>query len=204
MSALRGDNISTLSSETPWYSGLPLLGLLETLPLSSDLHNNEARLFVQWVIRHDGQAAQVFRGYAGHLDSGRLNVGDVITVWPSKVSAIISGLQRSGKTVQQVQAGDAVTVLLDRDIDISRGDLITLANNTIAPSKAIRADLCWLDETPLNTARSYWLKQGSRLTLAKVNEIHQVRDISALEPKSGATQLQMNDIAAVSVTHVMP
>lgn len=199
MSALRGDNISTLSSETPWYSGLPLLGLLETLPLSSDLHNNEARLFVQWVIRHDGQAAQAFRGYAGHLDSGRLNVGDVITVWPSKVSAIISGLQRSGKTVQQVQAGDAVTVLLDRDIDISRGDLITLANNTIAPSKAIRADLCWLDETPLNTARSYWLKQGSRLTLAKVNEIHQVRDISALEPKSGATQLQMNDIAAVSV-----
>ncbi|MCQ9615328.1 GTP-binding protein [Paenalcaligenes niemegkensis] len=200
ISALQGDNISKLSPFSPWYEGLPLLGLLESLSLADTSSNNEARLFVQWVIRHDGQAANAFRGYAGHLDSGSLHLGDEITVWPSKVSAKISALQRSGSDVQSVQAGDAVTVLLDRDIDVSRGDLIALATNAIVPTRDIQADLCWLDENPLNPARSYWLKQGSRVTQAKVKTIHQVRDIEALEPRSGAERLEMNDIASVSLS----
>lgn len=200
LSALQGDNISVNSAASPWYEGPPLLSLLEQLPLTDTPAHNEARLFVQWVIRHDGHATNAFRGYAGHLDSGHLQVGDEITVWPSKVNAKISGLQRSGVNVESVQAGDAVTILLDRDIDVSRGDLISLANNHLTPTRTIQADLCWLDENPLNTARAYWLKQGSRITQAKIKAIHHVREINGLEPRSEATHLKMNDIASVDLS----
>ncbi|HLS42734.1 MAG TPA: GTP-binding protein [Paenalcaligenes sp.] len=200
ISALRGDNISSQSDAAEWYTGQPLLPLLESLSVQNHSASDETRLFVQWVIRHDGHASHAFRGYAGHLDSGSLAVGDVITVWPSKISATITGLQRSGSPVERVQAGDAVTVVLDRDIDISRGDLITRADNQVNASRQVDADLCWLDENPLNMARSYWLKQGSRITQAKIKHIHHVRDISALEPRESATHLEMNDIARVSLS----
>ena len=199
VAALTGDNISRASQHTPWYQGPSLLHLLETLPTSKPVAEDNAQLFVQWVIRHNGQTQDGFRGYAGQLTHGRLKVGDQITVWPSQTQATIQQLYRSGQAVEQVQAGDAVTVVLAENIDVSRGDLISLSHTPVTLERNLTADLCWLDTTPLNLARTYWLKQGSRLTQTKLTQIHQVRDIETLAPTTGKDSLAMNDIAEVSL-----
>ncbi len=200
VSALQGDNISQRSEHTPWFMDLPLLQRLEQLPTATPAPQPEARLFVQWVIRHDGHSAQAFRGYAGQLQRGTLSIGDSVRVWPSQTTARISSLLRSGQPVNSVQAGDAVTLTLDKELDISRGDLLSLATEELLLSRSLDADLCWLDTTALNPARHYLLKQGTRLTQAKLTAIHHVRDIETLEPISGSQSLQMNDLASVSLT----
>ena len=200
VSALQGDNVSQHSPHSPWFTDLPLLQRLEQLPTTLPAPESAARLFVQWVIRHDGHSEQAFRGYAGQLQSGCLRVGDTIQVWPSQTTARIRSLLRSGQPTDHVQAGDAVTFTVDKELDISRGDLISLAEENLPLSRTLEADLCWLDTTALNPARHYWLKQGTRLTQAKLTAIHHVRDIETLEPVSGSQSLQMNDVAAISLT----
>ncbi|MGG4605454.1 sulfate adenylyltransferase subunit 1 [Paenalcaligenes sp. Me131] len=200
VSALQGDNISQRSEHTPWFTDLPLLQRLEQLPTEAPAPQSEARLFVQWVIRHDGHSAQAFRGYAGQLQRGTLSIGDSVRVWPSQTTARITSLLRSGQAVNSVQAGDAVTLTLDKELDISRGDLLSLATEALPLSRTLEADLCWLDTTALNPARHYLLKQGTRLTQAKLTAIHHVRDIETLEPISGSQSLHMNDLAAISLT----
>ncbi|HJD44326.1 MAG TPA: sulfate adenylyltransferase, partial [Candidatus Paenalcaligenes intestinipullorum] len=199
ISALQGENIAHASTLTPWYQGEALLPLLEHLPLIDTAENEQVRLFVQWVIRHDGHAAEAFRGYAGQLESGHLQVGDRIRVWPSQQEAQIRALYRADQPVEQVQAGDPITIVLDKELDISRGDLLTLANNTVTTTREFDAELCWLDEQALSLPRTYWLKQGSRLTQAKIRTIHQVRDIQTLQPNATSSDLRMNDIASVRV-----
>lgn len=200
VSALQGDNISQASAHTPWFNDLPLLQRLEQLPTETPAPQPEARLFVQWVIRHDGHSAQAFRGYAGQLQRGTLSIGDSVRVWPSQTTATITSLLRSGQAVSSVQAGDAVTLTLDKELDISRGDLLSLATEKLPLSRTLEADLCWLDTTALNPARHYLLKQGTRLTQAKLTAIHHVRDIETLEPISGSQSLHMNDLASISLT----
>ncbi|MGO3892560.1 MAG: sulfate adenylyltransferase subunit 1 [Paenalcaligenes sp.] len=200
VSALQGENISQPSEHSPWFTDLPLLQRLEQLPTDTRAPEPEVRLFVQWVIRHDGHSEQAFRGYAGQLQQGSLRVGDAVRVWPSQTTARITSLLRSGQPTNHVQAGDAVTFTLDKELDISRGDLISLADESLPLSRTLEADLCWLDTTALNTARHYWLKQGTRVTQAKLTAIHHVRDIETLEPVSGSQSLQMNDLASISLT----
>src|SRR5690606_5344561 len=182
----------------PWNTGLPLLPLLESLSLDEE-RQKPARLFVQWVIRHGGNRVDGFRGYAGLLDGGRIRVGDTIQVWPSARTAVVTGLYRAGQEQPQVEDGDAVTIVLDRELDISRGDLLTLADEPVTPRKSFEAELCWLDEQPLSTSRSYWLKQGTRLTQAKVRAVHAVRDVRSLQEQEASGTLALNDIGRVSI-----
>ena len=198
LSALKGENITRPSSHAPWYTGLPLLPLLESLSLEEE-RAKPARLFVQWVIRHGGSRVDGFRGYAGQLDGGRIRVGDTIQVWPSAKTAVVTGLYRAGQEQTQVSDGDAVTLVLDRELDISRGDLLTLADEAIEPRKSFEAELCWLDDQPLSTSRSYWLKQGTRLTQAKVRAVHAVRDVRSLQEQEASGSLALNDIGRVSI-----
>lgn len=199
VSALSGDNISTPSNKTPWYQGPHLLELLENLPVTPNATTTGSALFVQWVIRHNGQSDQAFRGYAGQLHSGSLQVGDQIQVWPSTSTATIRALYNASEPVSTVYAGQAITVVLDREIDISRGDLIHLAHDKVNLSRDLTADICWLDQSAFNPARHYWLKQGTKITQAKITTIHHVRDIESLAPVEAKSELVMNDIAAVSL-----
>lgn len=199
ISALQGDNITQASANTPWYQGVPLLPLLESLPLSQADQQRPPRVFVQYVIRHAGSQLDSFRGYAGQLDGGHLRIGQEVRIWPSGTSAIIKQLYRAGVSVDQVQSGDAITVVLDRELDISRGDLLTLAQESIVPSKQFEAELCWLDEQALTPGRLYWLKQGTRLTQAKVQAIHTKRHMHSLQEESAQASLQLNDIGRVSL-----
>ncbi|WP_353149695.1 GTP-binding protein [Pollutimonas bauzanensis] len=199
ISALRGDNVVEGSANTPWYSGPPLLSLLEDLPISAAVDEGSSRFFVQWVIRHGGHDVNDFRGYAGQLAGGRLSVGDEIRVLPAGQVAKVARLLRFDLDVASVVAGDNVVLVLDRDIDVSRGDLIVQSDTTIRVTKEFDAELCWLDQQALSPLRQYWLKQGTRLTQAKVKAVHTRRDIHELSHVEASGVLEMNDIGHVTL-----
>ncbi|UYO93477.1 sulfate adenylyltransferase subunit 1 [Pollutimonas sp. M17] len=194
ISALKGDNVVQESGNTPWYDGPPLLSLLETLPVAAAAPNAAARFFVQWVIRHDGSRVDGFRGYAGQLAGGALKVGDGIKVLPSGLTATVARLLRGDADVAELVGGDSATVVLDRDIDVSRGDLIVPADAQLRLAREFDAELCWLDQQALNPARQYWLKQGTRLTQARIKAVHTRRDMNALQQVPAGDVLNMNDI----------
>ncbi|GAB2902792.1 sulfate adenylyltransferase subunit 1 [Paralcaligenes ginsengisoli] len=199
ISALKGDNVVERSGNTPWYDGLPLLALLENLPSATSAAQTPARFFVQWVIRHGGHDVNDFRGYAGQLSGGSLRVGDEIKVLPSGESAKVARLVQFDRDVDLVIGGDSVTVVLDRDIDVSRGDLIVAADAPVRVTKEFEAELCWLDQQALSPVRQYWLKQGTRITQAKVKAVHTRRDMRELLHVEAGGALAMNDIGRVTL-----
>jgi sulfate adenylyltransferase subunit 1 len=200
LSALHGDNVVTASAHTPWYVEPPLLGLLESLPVADDGRDAPLRLPVQWVLRHGGDRIDGFRGYAGRVLSGTLRVGETLVAQPSGIEAKVSGLIVSGRKAREAVAGDAVTVTLDRDVDISRGDILSHPDSPARTARRFEAELCWLDDSPLNPARRYLIKHGPRVTSARILAIHARRDIHELRevPGEGGT-LAMNDIGRVSL-----
>ncbi len=209
VSALQGDNVVNLSDKTPWYTGEPLLTLLEKLPAASqDQVAQPLRFTVQYVIRTDGNKLEDFRGFAGFVASGSIAVGDAVTVQPSGAAAVVARLHTYDGDLQSAHAGQPVTVLLDRDVDVSRGDTLVLANDTTQAIKTITADLCWMDSTALNPARKYWLKIGAKTTYAKVNAITSILDIASLvysdnrseEGSALAAPFGLNAIGVASIT----
>lgn len=201
LSALNGDNVVTLSPHTPWYEGQPLLALLESLDLASDGRALPLRLPVQWVARTDGDRKEDFRGYSGRVASGVLRPGDAITVQPSGVTAVVREVRLFDRVLDEAVAGDSITLVLDRDVDVSRGDVIV---HTEAPAQVTRefeAELCWLDTQALNPARKYLLKAGTLLTSAKIRAVLSHRDIHELQEVENAEgTLRMNDIGRVTLT----
>ncbi len=179
VSALQGDNVVNVSARTPWYKGQPLLTLLEQLPAAST-ERQALRFTVQYVIRTDGSKSDDFRGFAGFVASGALSLGDAITVQPSGAAGVVARLHTYDGDLTIAHAGQAVTVVLDRDVDVSRGDTLVLASDATEPVKTIHADLCWMDSAALNPARKYWLKIGAKTTYAKVNAVTSVLDIVSL------------------------
>jgi sulfate adenylyltransferase subunit 1 len=201
VSALQGDNVVNLSEKTPWYDGEPLLSLLEQLPAASQNQTEQPlRFTVQYVIRTDGSKADDFRGFAGFVASGAIAVGDAITVQPSGANAVVSRLHTYDGDLQTAHAGQAVTVVLDRDVDVSRGDTLVAASDTTAPIKSFNADLCWMDSTTLNPARKYWLKIGAKTTYAKVNAVTSVLDIASLNYGEPTAALGLNGIGVANIT----
>ncbi|GAB1578387.1 sulfate adenylyltransferase subunit 1 [Bordetella petrii] len=200
LSALEGDNVVNPSARTPWYDGPPLLSLLEQLGQANDAAGQPLRFPVQWVARHGGDSADDFRGYAGRVASGVLRPGDEIVVQPSGVRARVKQVLAFDRALDAALAGDSVTVVLDRDVDVSRGDVLAHADAPARVGREFEAELCWLDAQALNPARKYLLKHGTRLTTAKVRDVHTQRDIHELQEiaNAGGT-LNMNDIGRVSL-----
>ena len=199
LSALTGDNVVSASDHMPWYAGLPLLPLLESLPLDQDGPAGAARFFVQWVIRHEGSTAQAFRGYAGQLQGAVWQPGDAVRVLPSGESAHIRSLWRGSEPLEAASPGESVTVVLDREIDVSRGDLLVGEQNPPRVSREFEADVCWLDREALNPARWYWLKQGARVTQARIDAVTARRDIQELRVVPWEGGLGLNDIGRVRI-----
>lgn len=199
LSALTGDNVVHASPKTPWYEGAPLLTLLEGLEQGDDGSSLPLRFPVQWVMRHDGDRADDFRGYAGRLVAGTVSVGDEVLVQPSGVSARVAEVRVFDRTVERAVSGDSITLVLDRDVDVSRGDVITHVQAPAEVAREFEAEICWLDSRPLNPARKYLLKHGTRLTSAKIRGVHTRRDIHELQEVEQADgTLSMNDIGRVS------
>ena len=189
VSSLEGDNITTPSKNTPWYNGPALLELIENIDLvPSDQKENI--LQVQWVIRPQLNAHHDYRGFAGKVNSGCFRVGDEITVFPSGLKSKIKQIDRYGKAVTLLSEGENGTLILEDDIDLSRGSSIigTTAEEEIQPSKQINATICWMQNQPLNTQSKYFLQQGTQQLQTKVTPI-----------EGSPSSFKLNDIGTISL-----
>jgi sulfate adenylyltransferase subunit 1 (EFTu-like GTPase family) len=163
MSALEGDNVTTRSPRTPYFDGPPMLEYLENVQVHRNIAGGAFRFPVQMVLRPTHE----FRGYAGQIVSGTVKPGDRITAWPSGRSANVSRIVTYDGDLQMAFAPMSVTLTLDDEIDISRGDVLTVEPAFVG--QQFEAEVVWMDERPLDPARVYLLKQGTRSVSAEVN-----------------------------------
>jgi sulfate adenylyltransferase large subunit len=175
MSALNGDNVITRSDRTPYFDGLPLLEFLETVQVHRNLPAQPFRFPVQLVVRPD----QEFRGYAGQIVSGIVRVGDRITAWPSGRSARVKRIVTWDGELAMAFAPMSVTLALDDEIDISRGDVLTIEPAFVG--QKFEAEVVWMDERPLDPGRLYLLKQGTRTVTAEVNHALVLNQIGSVQ-----------------------
>jgi sulfate adenylyltransferase subunit 1 (EFTu-like GTPase family) len=193
ISALHGDNVVQLSPHSPWYEGPALLEWLETFEVIA-AEEAAARLDVQRVIRPHGSD---FRGFAGRLASGRLQVGDPVTVMPGGRLTTVTSIQRFGRDVAEATAGQAITVSLADDIDVARGDV--LVAGSAGATEAISGHVCWMIDQPLREGARYWFKHGTRVGRAIVEGVEYRHDLHSLEPVA-AEEIRLNDLALVRLS----
>ncbi len=199
VSALRGDNIVHKTNAMPWYTGPSLLELLEQLPRSEDTTNTPFRFPVQRVTRPD----HTFRGFAGQIASGTVRPGDAISVQPSGRTAVVERIVTWDGDLEEAQAPLSVTLVLDRELDISRGDLIGSADAPSHLTNHVKASIVWMDQRPLELNRRYLLKHTSQLVPAVVASIDHRTNVATLTHESAAT-LEMNAIGVVNLVLLRP
>ena len=207
MSALNGDMIVERGDRLVWHKGATLLEILETAAVAHGEARDEAFRFpVQYVCRPqqaDDPALHDYRGYMGRIESGEIAVGDAVTILPAGRNTRIKDIQLAGQSLSIAIAEQSVTLLLDDEIDISRGDMIVKSDALPRVSDVIHARLCWLSETPLDRNRRYTIRHTTRETKAKLAEIAYRLDINTLAHQE-TTTLCMNDIASVSFKLAQP
>jgi sulfate adenylyltransferase subunit 1 len=199
VSALKGDNIVHKSNVMDWYEGPSLLELLESLPSSIDTRTAPFRFPVQRVLRPD----HTFRGFAGQIASGTIRPGDAITVLPSGRSAKVERIVTWDGDMAEAVAPLSVTLVLDRELDISRGDLIVSSDAAATVSKNVMASMVWMDQRPLELHRRYLLKHTSQTVPVFLTAIDHRTDLGTLNHGPAKT-LHMNDIGAVTMNLLRP
>ena len=199
VSALKGDNIVHRSKVMSWYTGPSLLELLESLPSSVDTRTAPFRFPVQRVLRPD----HTFRGFAGQIASGTIRKGDAITVLPSGGSAKIERIVTWDGDLAEAFAPLSVTLVLDRELDISRGDLIVAEQTPAIVTKSMKAGIVWMDQQPLQLHRRYLLKHTSQAVPVFLTAIEYRADLGTLNHEPART-LHMNDIGAVALNLLRP
>ncbi len=197
VSAKKGDNINGTSSNTSWYDGLPLLRYLETINIKRDDRQEVFSLPIQRVTRPDHN----FRGFAGQVELGSLSVGEMITTLPSGQSAGVKKLFIGDKQVERIDAGQPVTVSLDREIDISRGSVIIKQSDADIHhvGNLFNATILWTDDSKLVTGREYYIKLGTKKVLATIIRIKYKIDINSGQHVS-TRNLVKNEIASCDVS----
>ncbi|GAB3170199.1 sulfate adenylyltransferase subunit 1 [Micromonospora palomenae] len=205
ISALRGDNIVTRSENMPWYEGPSLLHHLERVHIASDRNLVDVRFPVQYVIRPQSTTVTDYRGYAGQVASGVLKPGDEVMVLPSGFTSRIASVETADGPVAEAFPPMSVTVRLEDEIDISRGDMICRPNNSPAVSQDIEAMVCWMDETrPLQVGGKYAIKHTTRSARAIVRGLHYRLDINTLHRDEAAGELKLNEIGRVRLRTTVP
>ncbi|OBX21643.1 MULTISPECIES: sulfate adenylyltransferase subunit 1 [Bizionia] len=204
MSALLGDNVVNKSKNMSWYQGAPMLHTLETMHISSDINKVDARFPVQTVLRPQRDGFIDYRGYAGRVASGILRKGDGITVMPSGFTSKIKSINLHDKELDEAYAPMSVSITLEDDIDISRGDMIVRSNNKPEPSQDIEVMLCWLNNSSAKPRAKYSIRHTSNEQTAMIKEVVYKYDINTLDRISGDSELNMNDIAKVRIRTTKP
>ena len=199
VSALAGDNIVHRSSAMPWYDGPSLLELLESLPSALDTRSEPFRFPVQRVVRPD----HTFRGFAGQIASGTIRPGDSVTVQPSGRTAKVARIVTWDGDLAEAHAPQSVTLTLDRELDISRGDLIAANETPATVVKSFQAALVWMDQRPLQINRRYLLKHTSHTVPAIVSSLEYRTNIGTLTREPAST-LEMNGIGVVTIQLLRP
>ncbi|RQO62365.1 sulfate adenylyltransferase [Paucibacter sp. KBW04] len=196
VSALRGDNV-TQPLDADWYNGPSLLQVLESLPGVQERVEGQVLIPVQYVAKDGEGTGHQARTLWGRIAHGQIKAGDEIQILPSGETALVAEVRRAGSTVSHCVAGESAGVVLDRQLDVSRGDWIVTPGSA-KPTQSFEATLAWLDTEPAVPGRKYWLRHGNRWVQARISAIEHRLDIHSLQEQE-ATQLNVNEIGHVRI-----
>ena len=207
LSALEGDNVVTFSKHTPWYEGPTLLGHLESVHIASDWNLNAFRFPVQWVNRPNNPTDKTlhdFRGLSGQIAGGIVKVEQEVLVLPSGQKSKVKEIWTYDGRLEEAFSPQSVTLVLEDDIDVSRGDMIVGMDLLPGHSADLSARVCWMDKRPLQRGKKYFLKHGTQTVQAMVSNLDSRINIRTYEPESEPTELAMNDIGEVRLRTAKP
>jgi len=204
IAAKYGDNVVHPSDKMNWYSGPTLLEYLEDLPVHKKDNSLPARFTVQFVIRPHSDQHHDFRGYAGKLVSGQLKRGDEIVVLPSLRTSKISKIYHANNEVEYGRSGESITVELEDDIDVSRGNMIVPVGSQVAQVNTLVATIAWMDEQPLTNSKSFLLQHGVNVVKAKITSLQSKLYIHSMEEVNEVSEFKLNDIGRVSIKTAKP
>ena len=202
LSALKGDNLLLKSTQMPWYSGKTLFDVIENISANEPV-SKENVLQVQTVIRPKLDAYHDYRGFAGKVKSGSFSIGDTIEIFPSGTKTRIKSIERYGVTKEHVKQGENATLLLEDEVNVSRGDSLFSPIQSLETTKTINAKVCWMQGIALQVENKYLLQFGSKKSLAKVTEVNERIDISGGGSENTAS-LGLNDIGIASFQLAQP
>jgi sulfate adenylyltransferase subunit 1 len=199
VSALRGDNVTqpVAGEWQSWYDGPSLLQILEQLPAADESHDGPLALPLQYIAKDGDGTGHQPRTLWGRIAQGRVQPGDEVQMFPSGERARVAALRRAGENVASAEAGQSAGLVLDRQLDISRGDWIG-APGTLTATQHFEATLAWLDTEPAAIGRKYWLRHGNRWVQGRISAIEHVLDIHTLAP-TDAHELAVNEIGRVTI-----
>jgi len=204
ISALLGDNIVDRSNNMPWYEGPTLLYILENIHIASDHNHIDCRFPVQLVIRPQIHEHHDYRGYAGRVQGGVFKPGDEVKVLPSGFTTKIKTIELGGQQIEETFSPMSVTMTLEDDLDIGRGDMIVRPNNQPQTEQDIDATICWMNQKPLQQGARLILRQTTKECRAILKRIQYKIDINTLHRIEDVSVLEMNDIARVSLRSSQP
>jgi len=204
MSALNGDNVVTSSSKMDWYKGETLLEHLEKTDAQDVFEKGKARFPVQSVIRPKMEEFHDFRGYAGKLYGDDLSVGDTITVLPSLTQTKIKEIHFFDQTFDKAERGSSITLTLEDDVNVSRGDMLVKSNELPTIAKELNATICWMDKQPLTTSGKYRIQHGTNIVTGKIERIDAVLATDYSGEKTNVDNLQINEIGTVALKFNKP
>jgi sulfate adenylyltransferase subunit 1 len=204
ISALAGDNVVNRSLNMDWYRGATLMHMLETVHIESDYNHIDSRFPVQGVVRPQSKEYHDFRGYAGRIAGGIFRPGDEILILPSGFNSKIKSIELGGKKLEEAFAPMSVTMTLEDEIDISRGDIIAKPNNHPQSEQDLDLMLCWMSQRPVNSSTKFYVRHTTREVRGVLKEIQYKLDISTLHRIENIQQLGMNDIARVKIRTAQP
>ena len=198
LSAINGGNVAEKSENMPWYTGQTVLEHLESLESKDIYESGKARFPVQTVIRPKTEEYHDFRGYAGKLYGNNIKVGDAVTVLPSLTKSKITNIHFFDKQYDEATAGSSITIELDNDINVTRGDMIVKSDELPRIEKDITSTICWMDSKKLVPGTKYLIQHNTNRVLAKIEAVKNViaTDYSGVTP---ATRLEINEIGEVSI-----
>jgi sulfate adenylyltransferase subunit 1 len=202
VSAKAGDNVASNSTRMDWYKGTNLLDYLENVKVEKD--DNPFRFNVQYVIRPQSDEFHDFRGYAGKVISGNLKVGDDITVLTSGQSSRVKAIHKYENPLLKATAGDSVALELEDDIDISRGDILSLKPESFEGAKTLSSKICWLGKQDLVPAKRYILQYGSAKVPVKVSAVKSQLDFDTLAFEASPEKVEVNSISEIDLKSASP
>ncbi len=204
ISALKGDNVVKRTTNMDWYDGPTLLYLLENIHIGSDYNHIDFRFPVQYVIKPQTDEYRDFRGYAGRIASGILRVGDSVKILPSGFTSKVKSIVLFGKELEYAYAPQSVTITLEDEIDISRGDMIVRENNVPQSSQDLNLMICWLNEKPMQIGGKYAIKHTTSDARCLVKDLQYKVDINSMERIKDDKSFGLNEIGKVQIRTTKP
>ena len=204
ISALNGDNVVNRSTNMPWYEGPSLMHHLENVHVASDRDLVDARFPVQYVVRPKSDEFHDYRGYAGMVAGGVLKPGDEVLVLPSGFTSRIAGIDLFNQQISEAYPPMSVTIRLEDDLDVSRGDMLCRPQNAPTPSQDIDAMVCWMTNAPLKPRQKLAIKHTTRTGRVMVKDIQYRLDVNTLHRDQETKELGLNEIGRVQLRTTVP